>query len=300
MRALLLFLLLLLLSGCQQLGESISLDEISAKARTGDRTAIEQLVGLLGSDGELTNDRVYALLVGLNPADAIPVLLKAVHSKDKVKREYVIAALGNHQATEAITAIAEVLSDRQLKRRYVAAWALGEIAQPDCVQPLLNALGDPETDVRKAATRALIKLNRLATEPLVAFLSQAEAIAAGGAIRALGDIADPLAFEALVAKIAGTNRADVILALGKLKDPRAETLLIAALLDSDWQVRMNAAMALSTVGGSASVAPLEATLEDEVNVVREWSARSLEILTGQRYHYRNEAGEMVIPYNIYH
>ncbi|WP_303720604.1 HEAT repeat domain-containing protein [Malonomonas rubra] len=295
-----LLLLLLFFTGCQQLGESISLDEVSAKARSGDRKAIEQLVGLLSSEGELTNERVYSVLVSLNSAEVIPVLLGKVHSSDRIQREYVIAALGNHQAATAVKPIAEVLADRQLKRRYIAAWALGEIAQPDCVQPLLNALGDSDGEVRKAATRSLIKLNRLATEPLIDFLSHTESTTAAGAIRALGDIADPLAFEVLANRIKGANRAEVILALGKLKDSRSEPLLIEALQDADWQVRMNAAMALSEVGGAASIMPLETALQDDVNVVREWSARSLEMLTGKHYRYRNETGELVLPYNIYH
>lgn len=293
-------LLLLLLGGCQQLGESISLDEISAKARTGDRAAIEQLVGLLDSEGDLTNDRVYAELVGLNSAEAVPALLAAVGSADTIQREYVIAALGNHQAGEAVGPLQAVLADHTLKRRYAAAWALGEIGIPGCVPPLLQALADPEAEVRKAATRALIKLNRWSVEPLIAFLPTADSIAAAGAIRVLGDIADRRAFAVLATQVGGENRAAAVLALGKLKEPLAEPLLVSALADQDWRVRMNAAMSLAVVGTSASVAPLEEALEDEVNVVREWSARSLEIVTGKRYQYRNEVGELVAPYNIYH
>lgn len=297
---LLLLAILLSLVGCQQLGESISLDEITGKARTGDRSSIERLVGLLGSDGELTNDRVYSVLVALTSAEVVPVLLPAVASRDRVQREYVIAALGNHRAAEAIEPIAAVLVNPQLKRRYVAAWALGEISSPSCVAPLLHALSDSEAEVRKAATRALIKLNRLATEPLLAFLPGAAPLAAAGAIRALGDIADPRAFAVLAAQVAGENRADVVLALGKLQDPQAEPLLVAALADHEWRVRMNASMALAVIGSKDSVAPLEVALEDEVNVVREWAARSLETVSGERYRYRNEVGELVAPYNIYH
>jgi HEAT repeat protein len=299
MRTLLLGVLLLL-TACQQLGESISLDEISGRAKRGDRIVIGQLVGLLGSDGELTNDRVYAVLVALDSAAVVPVLLPAVTSKDRLQREYVIAALGNHQAVAAVEPLTGVLADQTLKRRYVAAWALGEIADSSCVPPLLSALADPETEVRKAATRALIKLNRLAVEPLIDFLPSADRLAAAGSIRVLGDIADPRAFEVLAAQVDGEHRVDVMHAFGKLKAPQAEPLLVAALADQDWQVRMHAAMALSTVGTTASVAPLEQTLEDGVKVVREWSARSLEAVTGKRYQYRNEVGELVAPYNIYH
>ena len=48
------------------------------------------------------------------------------------------------------------------------------------------------------------------------------------------------------------------------------------------------------------MAPLRKTLEDDVHVVREWSARSLEVITGQHLKYRNEKGEYVTPYTIYH
>ena len=300
MRALLLIGFLLLLTACQQLGETISLDELSAKAKTGDRVAIGKLVGLLGVEGELTNDRIYALLVSLKTAEVVPELLGVVNSTDRIQREYVIAALGNHKAASAVEPIVVVLADQRLQRRYVAAWALGEIATEACVPPLLQALNDSQVEVRKAATRSLIKLNRLAFMPLLGFLPTANPLAAAGAIRALGDIADPRAFEVLAAQASGKNRAEVILALGKLKEPQSEPLLLAGLIDQDWQVRMYAAMALSSVGSGAAVPALELALQDQVNVVREWAARSLETVTGQRYQYRNEAGEMVAPYNIYH
>ncbi|PLY04439.1 MAG: hypothetical protein C0624_05720, partial [Desulfuromonas sp.] len=90
------------------------------------------------------------------------------------------------------------------------------------------------------------------------------------------------------------------MALGKLKDPAAEHALVAGLQDTDWRVRMNAAMALGPLGTEIAVPKLRITLEDDERVVREWSARSLEMITGERVLYRNQAGEMVPPYNVYH
>lgn len=293
-------LLLLLLGGCQQTSEPIALEELAAAARAGDVGALELLVGLLGSEGERTNDRVYALLLELGQ-ESVPVLLPVVGSTDRIQREYVIAALGNLKATVAVPAIAKVLADTQFGRRYVAAWALGEIGGDPVVAPLIAALGDQEEEVRKYATRSLIKLNRLAVAPLIDFLMlPQQSLPEAAAIRALGDIADPAALEILLRHLDGSSRADVVTALGKLKDPRAIDALVAVLQDPDWQVRMNAATALGPIGGKKQAPALEALLEDEVNVVREWAARSLEMMTGQRYTYRNEAGEHVQPYNIYH
>ncbi len=48
-------------------------------------------------------------------------------SEDKQQREYVIAALGTLKVADAVPAISTVLADQTLERRYVAAWALGEI-----------------------------------------------------------------------------------------------------------------------------------------------------------------------------
>jgi hypothetical protein len=104
---------LLLLVGCQQTSEPISLDELAASARGGEVRALEQLVGLLGENGALTNDRVYVLLLELGD-DAIPVLLPAVKSNDRIQREYVIAALSNLKAQPAIPAISDVLADQTL------------------------------------------------------------------------------------------------------------------------------------------------------------------------------------------
>jgi HEAT repeat protein len=103
-----------------------------------------------------------------------------------------------------------------------------------------------------------------------------------------------------LARVDGPARGEVFLALGKLKDPRAEAALVRGLGDGDWRVRMNAAMALGPLGGTTAVAPLEKSLEDPELVVREWSARSLEMITGRHVKYRNARGEYVLPYSIYH
>jgi len=294
-----LLFLLLLLSACQQRNEPVDLQALAGKARGGDNSAMSKLVELLAVDANGVNDQVYIIVTELGEK-AIPALLKEVASADKSQREHVIAALGSLKAVAAIAPISHILGDQSLGRRYVAAWALGEIAEPAGIPALLSALNDDEAEVRKYATRALIKLNQSAVEPLIAYLAIAPQQGGAGAIRALGDIADPQALNPLLAQVNGANREEVFLALGKLKDPRAEGALLKGLTDSNWKIRMNAAMALGPVGSKAAVAPLQKTLEDDVHVVREWSARSLEVITGQHLKYRNEKGEYVTPYSVYH
>lgn len=291
-------LLLLLLTACQQ-GGPIDLEALEGKARGGDPVAMGDLVALLAKAENGVNSRAYAILLELGPP-AVPYLLDRVNSDDRELREHVIAALGTQKVRQAVAPIARVLADGKLGRRYIAAWALGEIADPQGIPALLAALDDEDAEVRKYATRSLIKLNQAAVSPLLAYLEQASPRGEAAAVRALGDIGDRRALDALLARVSGPNRSDVLLALGKLKDPRAEAALVSGLADSGWRVRMNAAMALGPLGSPAAVPSLEKTLEDEVLVVREWSARSLEMITGRHFTYRNEKGEYVTPYNIYH
>lgn len=299
MRALLsLLLAAVLLTACTS-DPALDLEGLESRARTGDQAAIVKLVALLASAENDLGDRVYPVLVALG-REAVPALLAKVESADRQQREYVIAALGTLKVAEAVPAIGRVLDSRQLERRYVAAWALGEIAAAEGVPALLKALDDDNSEVRRYATRALIKMNRQAVAPLVAYLPTATERGAAGAVRALGDIADPAAVDVLLTQVGGANRGDAFLALGKLRDPRAEQALIAGLTDADWRVRMNAAMSLGPLGGPEAVAPLRTTLEDEVHVVREWSSRSLEMITGQPVLYRNDKGDYVRSYNVYH
>lgn len=291
-------LVLLLLTACRQ-GGPLDLEELKGRARTGDADACRELVRLLGEEGQGLNSKVYPAVLELGER-AVPYLLEEVGTEDRIRREHVVAALGSLKARQGAQAVARVLADRKLERRYVAAWALGEIGDPSTVPTLVAALDDPDAEVRRHAVRALIRFGSEAVPPLVSSLSGASPRGAAGAVRALGDIGDLRAVEPLLALAAGPLRQEVFPALGKLKDPRAEAALVAGLSDPEWRTRMNAAMALGHLGGPGAVPALRVTLEDEVAVVREWSARSLETITGSRVTYRNEKGKMVLPYSIYH
>ncbi|MDF1579167.1 MAG: HEAT repeat domain-containing protein [Desulfuromonadales bacterium] len=294
----LLFVIMFILNACEQ-QEPLDLAALEGRARSGDQQATEQLVTLLGHTENNLNMQAYKILLDLGKK-AAPALIKEIDSDSSERREHVIAALGTLQVRAAVPEISAVLANTKSGRRYIAAWALGEIADPAGIPALIAALDDPDHQVRRYATRSLIKLNRAAVPPLLDVLSAGSVRAVAGAIRALGDIGDQRALDALLQQLSGEHRSEAILALGKLKDRRAAAAMISALDDPDWRIRMNAAMALGPLGGPAAVESLRKTLEDEVRVVREWSARSLEMITGEHVLYRNNAGDYVPPYNIYH
>lgn len=297
-RYLLVVLCLIVLSACTA-DPALDLDQLEANARGGDQSAIASLVGLLSAKDPGIADRVYATLVEVGER-AVPLLIEHVKSDDKQLREYAIAAMGTLKVDAAVSPISSILARDDLERRYVAAWALGEIGGDAAIPALLGALADQNNEVRRYATRALIKQNKVAVMPLIDYLNGAQGEGAAAAIRALGDIADKRALDVLLIQAQGDQRAEAFLALGKLRDSRAESALVAGLLDTDSQVRMNAAMALGPLGGPTAAEALSVTLEDEVHVVREWSARSLEMITGKPVHYRNSQDEYVRPYQVYH
>jgi len=298
LRYLLAALFFVTLSGCTA-DPALDLNQLEANARGGDQQAIEQLIGLLSAQEAVVSDRAYAITIEIG-GRAVSALLKHVHAEDKQLREYVIAALGTLKVVKAIPAISDVLAQQSLERRYVAAWALGAIGDAAAIPALIDALSDENSEVRRYATRALIKLNKMAVMPLIAYLAEAQGEGAAAAIRAVGDIADKRALDVLLAQTQGEQRAEAFLALGKLRDARAESALIVGLADLDSSVRMNAAMALGPLGGPAAADALQKTLEDDVHVVREWSARSMEKITGKPVLYRNSHDEYVRPYLVYH
>jgi HEAT repeat protein len=288
----------LLITACQD-QRTFDLDSLAGQARGGDTSAGLQLVQLFATATPEVNARIYQIVIESGDAVVEP-LLQNVQSQHVEQRERVIAALGTLKVQQAVPQIIKVLENPDFNRRYVAAWALGEIGHPDGIPALIRALDDEVQQVRRYATRSLIKFNQSAVDPLVQSLDSASDRAAAGMIRALGDIGDRRALDPLLNHVSGPVRSDVFLALGKLRDPRAEKALIDGLSDQEWRVRMNAAMAIGPIGSRLSEAPLQRCLDDEVMVVREWAARSLSTITGHAVRYKDASGELVAPYMVYH
>ncbi len=291
------FILMGLVTGCESDRTPLDFSDLERQARQGDAAALRKTAQLLGHP--VVKERAYTLLLEQGET-SVPFLMEMINDADPARREAAIAALGNLRAQQAADRIADILADTTLERRYVAAWALGKINDPAFTENLIAALGDANFEVQRQAVRALIRIHRPAVPALLEALPDASPQMARGIIHALGDIGDRRALQPLLEHSNGANRAEIMLALGKLRDPQATNALIAGLTDDDWQVRMNAAMALGPLGAKKAEQPLRQNLEDEVTVVREWSARSLEMITGQRILYRNAKGEMVPPDNVYH
>lgn len=291
--------ILLVLAGCG-VPAPPSVPDLEARAAGGDGKAASGLVALLASVAEPEGrSAAYQALLRVGPKAAGPIL-KGCRDGDPVRREHALALAANLKLAGAFDEAAGALADDGFARRYVAAWALGELGDPRAVPLLVAALSRPEGVAREAA-RALVKLGAVAVPALVEALPGSAATARGYAVRTLGELGDPRAAAALTAALGDPGvRADAARALGKLGVSTGAGALLPLLGDPEWRVRLEAARSLGHLQAGEAEAALDRLRgEDPEPEVRAWAARSLSVLRGSPQTYRRPDGAWVEPESYY-
>lgn len=284
-------------AGCARGLSDRPLAEVVASAEKGDAPALRELVARFGDPDPAVAQQAWEAAVRIG-APVVPECIRALEAKDRAVGEHAAGALGALQAKEGVDALIAALS-RPDFRRYAAAWALGEMADPRAIPALVRALGDPDAETRKFATRALIKFGPVASDALLAALADPSPAVRRYAVRALGQIQEQRAVEPLLA-LEGKVDMDVLLwAFGRLGDLRGLPLLERETAAADWRVRLAAVQALGDIANAAAVPALKRALADPEWIVREWAARGLESVTGERFTYRDQHGNDVVPYSLY-
>jgi serine/threonine protein kinase len=166
---------------------------------------------------------------------------------DRHRREEALERLAKAQPkqlqTEIAATIAHLTTDRETSTRKAALEALAAWSGPDAVPTLSTVLRDDEDHwVREAA------------------------------IKALGQIKDPRAAEALIATMP-KHRRDVTEALKQIGPP-AEDTVIALLKHEDGWVRRDAAEILADIGTIKSLRPLASAQSDKDGLVRMAASRA--------------------------
>ena len=290
-------LIALLLAGCGRVEKEQPIAEVIAAAKAGDASATRDLIRRFAHPDPLVSEKAWEAVVELGDA-AEPALIEGLSAADPTVAEFCAGALGGRSAKAALDPLLKALKTWPV-RRYVAAWALGEIGEPRAIPALVAALGDRDIEVAKYATRSLIKFGKAATDALLKALADPAEQTRHYAVRALGEIQDPRSADTLLALAGKVDRAVHLWALGRLGDRRGFEIVAAAVADPDRDVRLTAIQALNDLGDQRAVPVLTAALADPEWMIREWAARGLESITGNRHRYRNQHGEEVYPYSLY-
>lgn len=179
-------------------------------------------------------------LIGAADPNLIPALVQGLGDGDHLVRRSSAYALGSlgRDAEPAREALEKALADDKAEVRQTAAWALGKVGLL-AVPALRKALGDNDSFVKRDAANSLALIDVDAVRP------------------ALDDLA----------KLCGEKNSEVrrsaLAALVRIvgpKDTDAAALIRQALLDTDLEVRCNAALVLSNIGGKEARAGLDVLL----------------------------------------
>jgi HEAT repeat protein len=234
-------------------------------------------------------------------SDHVSQLIDQLNGADFRARVSAATALGEIKDPRAVEPLIAALNNpnEDLDFRRAAAEALGEIKDPRAIEPLIAVLEDTDSFLRWRAARALsetaAKVSDSRTRTIV--------------VEALRKMGDPQAAEPLIAAVTGHEQLDRVSELinqlkdtdfskrasaatqlgfgdkdyqGQDDDHRAVEPLIAALKDSNSDVRSSAVRALGELKDSRAVAPLIATLNDSDRHVRSGAAQALGKLKDRR------------------
>ena len=267
-------------------------------ARSGEPAAVRALLPFFATED---NERLVRFVVTLREK-AVPPLREALADPDPAIAEVAAGLLGELRAKEAVPGLTAFLRSGR-ERRYVAAWALGEIKDPASIPVLIGSLSDGNTGVVKASTRALISVGKKATLPLIAALPPSSGPPRKAMLRALEDIEDTRAEDVILDVLNNEGNPEIqaaaARALAKCGTVKSFVPLERWLSEGEVGVKVESAWSLGILQASPAEAALRKTLEHPDVDVREWSARALENITGERVLYRDARGKMILPYNLY-
>ncbi len=229
---------------------------VVALGKSGDRAAVDPLVGLLGDADYFVRAFAASALADLGDPRAVDPLIRALGDPSDRVRRSAAEALGRLRDPKALDPIAALLADPDVYVRRTAAMALGDLGHPGGAGPLAAALGDPDGYVRSGAAIALLHLGRGAVPALVEALGDWTAgPPAAGVLKDLGW--EPVTpGERVRYNVAVRDRAAL------LEDREATMeLLRADARDGDRRRMESAVYALIGIGEDAAIGDLERILE---------------------------------------
>jgi HEAT repeat protein len=241
---------LALLSGCENYRIDNLIRDLEAKEAEVRMTAAIDL-------GKFKNPKV------------VPPLIAALKDKDQhvpARAEESLVALG----PVAVEALTGALRNKEEAGRPVIARILGKIMDVSGIDPLIEAMGDPNPALAKEARDALLKV-------LAAALKDSRIEVRLKAAKLFQDVPDPIAVEPLIEALRDKDsnvRQRAGNALGKIGQPAGKSLIVL-LSNPDPEMRRVAAEQLGKIRNPEALEPLLTALRDPDPNVQWWAAWAL-------------------------
>lgn len=220
------------------------------------RAAVPELVRIAADSSDpLQETAVYALgSMGADAAPATPVLHKLALAKSRPLRDEAMAGLQSIGGA-AVPALAELLHHDEVVIRRQAATALRSIgiAAAAAAPELTRAMSDPDNQVSDQASLAVAALGAKSAPALLSLLDHESPATRRRAVMTLACL-QPTPLEAVVRLNEALKDADPVVrfwaakSLGDIAEPLPAEGLIAALSDSDADVRWQAVASLARRG----------------------------------------------------
>ena len=215
----------------------------------------------------------FALLI-LPLAAASPTARAAALPNEQETATVASEETRGQQASAAVPALVDALSDDNAAVRLAAAQSLGSLEDPRAIAALGKALReDPDARVRQAAAEALGSIDDARAVPHLLAALRAEKVAGvrERVVHALGEIGDDSAVDAIAAASSDPSvavRRAVAHALGELEGRRALPALVGMARDGDVEVRRHVADALGDMDDEATYETLLMLARDSDAEVR--------------------------------
>lgn len=227
--------------------------------------AIEALLPLLASDEAPVRNVAMDILREIG-VDAIDAMQPYLHGDDADQRIFITDILGYCRSHQSALLLGEaLLKDPEVNVRYQAAVSLGNLAFPESVASLCQAMHDEEW-VQFAVVEALAKINDpAAINALIKLLPLSSILVSAAIVDALGELGDiktvPMLFNALenvndilrhkiVKAIVQILKGSSLTLLAPNSQERLRTYLLDALTDNDEEIQIAALQGLSSIGTS--------------------------------------------------
>ncbi|MFT5124770.1 MAG: HEAT repeat protein [Verrucomicrobiales bacterium] len=217
---------------------------------------------------------------------AIPAVTEAVKVSSPVAKQNAMLALAAIADPRLTQEHIKALKNPQRYIRGLAAMSLGTTRAVEGAVPLLDTARDDNSQVRHAATKAIVQIGERAILPLIEEMNQtADMDRKELILRMLGEIGSDSATIDLGRMLKSKDiklRRAALRSLGKVKSKTAIDLLILGLEDEYWTLRESAASLLATIGFPA-INQLIAAIPEQENGTGRYIQRVLEEITGESF-----------------